>query len=495
MSDTSGDEFASYNTTTPAASKRKASTHSVQASGRTASGSSSSKPSTTAPKKNGNKRKRTNEQIVISLEDEAEAMDEDDVVIVPPPGRAPAKKPAQRAEVAASSKSNPKRKGKARAEPSGPSIANHSVHRSDDTVDAEDIQELEDDQVAEAPAKRVARERSETKPPPKPTASASRQAREHEKLLRELDNLRRRLDTVKTERDKYAKQLEDDFHIRRTEAEELLEQKSAQYEAQLKTQENLISELTTQLAKAKAQGSSGKSQLAEFLIREAADAKQEAVKREVGQWKDLAKQKDELISQKDKDIAALKEEEKLLKTQLAAEIERAKSLANTRQPPSTVVRTHTKPTDDPKNALVIRLYEDSTNLLITSAKIEKSKYLNLDTPVYTCIYTHKALDPDIEGASLNFTLREVWETPEDWDSAVPVSSKDDLLHKVQYNPRDLQNEPPEFVEALDFFREPFVFSRDQLPVFLKTLTEKLNGIADNEEDEQKEEPEVITIDD
>lgn len=64
-------------------------------------------------------------------------------------------------------------------------------------------------------------------------------------------------------------------------------------------------------------------------------------------------------------------------------------------------------------------------------------------------------------------------------------AKDDLLHKVTFEPRDLQNERPEFVEGLGFFKEPFNFSHDQMCTFLRTLAERMSDLASNEEEEEE----------
>jgi len=65
--------------------------------------------------------------------------------------------------------------------------------------------------------------------------------------------------------------------------------------------------------------------------------------------------------------------------------------------------------------------------------------------------------------------------------------KDQMEIKVQYQPieKDLQQERPEDVERLDFFREPFIFSYDQISVFWKTLIDLFNPpIAKSEDDEE-----------
>lgn len=59
---------------------------------------------------------------------------------------------------------------------------------------------------------------------------------------------------------------------------------------------------------------------------------------------------------------------------------------------------------------------------------------------------------------------------------------------------------PEWFGRLEFFKEAFLFSWDQLQVFLKTLTDKVasainpEGEDDDEEEQPNAEKEVITID-
>ena len=202
--------------------------------------------------------------------------------------------------------------------------------------------------------------------------------------------------------------------------------------------------------------------------------------------------------------------EKILRSDLAAEIERGNHLS--KNPPPSSARTHTKPPDDPKNALVIRLYEDMTNCLIVSAKVGKSAYFNLDEPVFSCVYTHRDADSDVTAAStsrsldvrllarllshtsvgVNFSLREIWEKPEGSDPDSPVKSRDDLVMRMKYQPYNLENEPEEFVKALKFLGHAFIFARDQLPIFLKSLTENVdNAVRGAVEEDMSEGEEVV----
>jgi len=263
----------------------------------------------------------------------------------------------------------------------------------------------------------------------------------------------------------------------------------------MKTQEALIQELTSQLANVKALAGSEKSYMLHFLTREAADAEKDAVQKEVGRWKDIAKQKDAQLAAKDKRISEMQEEEKNLRAELNAEIERGKSLASKNPPPS-VNRHGAQSAQDPKQGIVTKLYEDLTNVLVMSVKLEKSEFnLGLSESTAQCLYSFP-IKPgeDTTVPSLSFTLRRTWVRPDDMDPSEPITSKDQLEEKVRYQPLMLEQETPKFVEALEFFREPFLFSSNQMPVFLKTLTDKMTSIQEsyqNEEDEDEDEDDDV----
>jgi hypothetical protein len=87
------------------------------------------------------------------------------------------------------------------------------------------------------------------------------------------------------------------------------------------------------------------------------------------------------------------------RVELNAEIERSKALAakgHRAQPPGSATRGRVRGggilgTDDPKTAAVIHLYEDLTNLLVTSLKFESGKYFGLEETCFSCIYTYSDL--------------------------------------------------------------------------------------------------------
>ncbi|CCM04406.1 uncharacterized protein FIBRA_06583 [Fibroporia radiculosa] len=488
MSDSSGDEFATFDPTTPAriVTARKSAARPPPTNNRLSAGSSSK--SQTVPSKRPAPTRHSNathESIVIeSSGDEVGVTgggENDAVGTAPQTSRPTAKNRATKSSNA---------KGKARADAPGPSRS------APGTISGSPI-ELGDalshgDQPEDPPNGRVSRAKNDSKSRSNP--SLSRPSREQENLRYELESLRRQLENVTSERDKYAQQLEELFQIRQTEPEQAFEQLKVQFEARFKTQETIIDELTSQLANTKALGSTGKSAVLHFLTREAADEEKEAVQKEVARWKEVVKERDVKLAQKDKHISELENQEKLLRSDLAAEVERGRVLSSRSQAP--VIRSNTA--EDPRNAFVVRLYEDMTNLLVVSVKMEKSTFLGLDEPNFTCVYTHKEPSSDRPATSLNFNLRQIYDKQENWDDSKPIT-KEDLIKRVKFQPRDLQNEPQEFVQNLDFFQEPFVFIQDQLPVFLKTLTEKITDIVQGnteESDDEKDqlENDVIEID-
>jgi hypothetical protein len=62
---------------------------------------------------------------------------------------------------------------------------------------------------------------------------------------------------------------------------------------------------------------------------------------------------------------------------------------------------------------------------------------------------------------------------------------------VHYIPLDLDKEPPEFVQQLDYLKSPFTFKRHQLPLFMTQIYHKMqiicDGASDGEEAESMEE--------
>ncbi|KAI0351479.1 hypothetical protein OH77DRAFT_1410960 [Trametes cingulata] len=437
--------------------------------------------------------------------------DSDEVVAVPGPSKGVAKKSAARSEpVPNGSSKSAAAKGKARADAAAKST--HTNGTPAEVVEREDVVELDDeDEPPDPPAQRGVRGGSK-QPKPKnvpPAAASARSKKADEKLARELESLRAQLAETREaakERDKLAKQLEDVFRVRETEAEQLLHEYKAQFEGSMQRKETLIEELTAQLSKLQSSSKSSKSYTLHFLTREAAEEEKQALREENNHLKEAIKQRDATIASKDKQIHSLQEEVNVTKRELNLEIERSKSLAARAPPPAATRQTKSAPSEF-QNTPVIRLYEDMTNILVTSVKVEKSsEFPDLDEEILTCVYTYQIVEEDrafctyslpCACTALNFTLRNTYDRPEGVAPGVHLTKKD-LENKMKYEPKGLDKESPELVERLGFFKDPFMFKREQVSVFLKTLTDAVTAIfepeAEGEGADADESPEVIVVD-
>ncbi|KDQ60896.1 hypothetical protein JAAARDRAFT_204689, partial [Jaapia argillacea MUCL 33604] len=337
-------------------------------------------------------------------------------------------------------------------------------------VDEVEVEAVEESAAEEAlPTTRLPRasvangKRKSVKPPPV-------QAVDDDATTRQLERLRKQRDDALHQRDEFSTQIEALSKIRHTEAELALEQQSLQYEARLQTQESLIKELTTQLARVEPLARSGTTSSLHFLTREAADEEKRALERDLQKWKDAVREKHETTAQKDKRIAELEQTEKDLRLELNAEIERSKQVlaAARREPPPSATRGKPRPKggnkDETPEGRVIRFYEDTTNLLVTNHVVERSPYPDVtdQDASFTCVYTHSETNN-----ALNFTLRLFW------DELPNESGEPEMVQKVKYTPHNLEHESPEFRDSLGFLSGVFTFERDQLHVFLKTVADRL----------------------
>src|SRR6266702_2659362 len=62
-----------------------------------------------------------------------------------------------------------------------------------------------------------------------------------------------------------------------------------------------------------------------------------------------------------------------------------------REPSGSAMRVRTSLNSDPKHGVTIRLYEDLTNLIVLSAKIQESPYAHLgglEEIHYKCVFSH-----------------------------------------------------------------------------------------------------------
>ncbi|KAI9061472.1 hypothetical protein FKP32DRAFT_1528295, partial [Trametes sanguinea] len=407
--------------------------------------------------------------------------DSEEVVAMPgPPSKAVAKKTAARAEPATNGTSkSAAAKGKARADaPSKAGKANGVAPATEE--DRDEVMELNDEEEPPDPPVQHAARGGSKQPKPKNgprVPPPTRPSKTEEKLAREVENLRDQLERspsqITIQRDKLAKQLDELFRIRNTEAEQILAEYKSHFDESIQRKEALIQELTAQLSKLQSSSKSSKSYTLHFLTREAAEEEKQALREENLRLKDVIKQREATIASKDKEIQQLQEEAKVMQKELKAEIERSKSLAARAPAPTTAARPHQPAPNEPRNTPVIRLYEDMTNILVTGVKIDKSPdFPQIDEEILACIFTYNYQTPDLNDAafSLNFSLRNVYELPEGVKPGTSLP-RDRLILKVKYEPRDLDKESPDVVERLSFFKDPFMFARDQMTVFLKTLTE------------------------
>jgi hypothetical protein len=74
----------------------------------------------------------------------------------------------------------------------------------------------------------------------------------------------------------------------------------------------------------------------------------------------------------------------------------------------------------------------------------------------------------------------------DPDSDEVITSKDQLVKSVHYDPLELSKESPEFVEGLAFLNKPFSFQRPQLPLFLSQIYQKLGGATTEDDDDDED---------
>ncbi|KAI0820222.1 hypothetical protein BC628DRAFT_1331039 [Trametes gibbosa] len=409
--------------------------------------------------------------------------DSEEVVIVPGPPRGAAKKSTARPEIAANGATKPSAsKGKARADPR-PKTGRANGTSTGEPAKKDSAISLDDGDEPPDPPARSARGGSK-QPKGKnghPTSAPARSNKTDVKLARELDGLRTQLEQTREltkEVDKLAKQLEDVFRTRNTEPEEILQEYKTEFETAIRKKDIMIEELTLQLTKLQSTSKSDKSYTLHFLTREAAEEEKAVLLEENSRLKETIKQRDGTIVGKDKQIRSLEDEAKMMKKELDAEIERSKSLA-ARPPPSASSRQQKPSPNEAQNTPVIRLYEDMTNILITSVKLEKSlEFPDLDEDILTCIYTYQNAEEHIT-FSLNFTLRNTYDRPEGADPGAELS-RDQLVLKVKYEPKDLDKENPDLVGRLGFFKDPFMFARDQMTVFLKTLTDNVAGVFEPE---------------
>ncbi|KAK0210995.1 hypothetical protein DFS33DRAFT_344094 [Desarmillaria ectypa] len=301
----------------------------------------------------------------------------------------------------------------------------------------------------------------------------------------ELKRLRRELAETRERAHKYSKQLEELFAIRHTEPESLLIEYRKQSDSKMEAQDAIIKELTSNLAKKEPLIREGRTSVLHLMTREAVDEEKETLERDVQRYKGRVEVCDRDLKEKDKKILEQEQTIKDLRVELQAEIDRANALAkDPRRPPGSAQRNRGQTVlgaQEPKHGATIQFYEDITNLLITNVRNEKcGKRDKEEDWILTCIYTYidedLPGDPDSNGKSLNFNLRLCHELVEG----------NEYADAILYSPLELDKEPEDFVEQLDFLSGPFTFPRRQLPVFIRTINNTIGKTVQGDEEEKGE---------
>ncbi|KAG6856373.1 hypothetical protein H0H87_005138 [Tephrocybe sp. NHM501043] len=328
----------------------------------------------------------------------------------------------------------------------------------------------------------------------KPTAARRETTDEVSKLKAQLERAQGQISTLSV-------QLEQ-FRLHHEASEKLYQQQLAQSDRQLQAHEDVIKELNIVLGKKLPLMRSVDSPVLDLLTREDVDEEKRAAEQEVQRYKAVAEQKQQEIDwhkhelkQRDDRILQMERAgtarfvftDPNLRAELSAEIQRSATLAKaSRAPPSVTRGGRPAGIDDPKHAEVVRFYEDVTNLILPGMKSAPGEHLGLEDWILTCIYTF-ADDDDKDAIlkSLNFNLRLFHDVPSDHGDA-PITSKDQLIPTVHYTPRELDRESPDFVDKLDFLKEPFSFPRSQLPLFLRTIYTKISDALKEEDSDDDE---------
>ncbi|KAF9227809.1 hypothetical protein BS17DRAFT_774354 [Gyrodon lividus] len=417
--------------------------------------------------------------------------DNDDIIAIdPPPNAKPAPKSKPRSKATAAPAVNghkePKGKDKVPSSKTSKNVAPLEVPM--DVDEARGVEESEDNGPPRAR--------------PAPTAGTSKnRAFSENTSVKELEWWKQKAKDLETQRDALSKQLEELFQIRKTEPEQALEQLHIQYEERAKTQDALIKELTSQLARIEPLSRTGQQVALHFLTREAADQEKRAAEQDISRLEELIKQKDNAIAEKTKRIAELGQLVQDANHERDVEIERSKELLARAAPKGTPsnLRSHARRpfgTDDPKMIEVIKFYEDMSNLLVTNVKFETVPGSEEPEIIFHCIYTYFEMTrraDDIEGErigekSIVFTMRifNGFGGP----NGEPASEDDFVHRRIKYTPLHLDKESVAFVAGLEYMGESFTFPCSQQGLFLNSLREKIRDIAKDASESEIEVEEI-----
>ncbi|KAJ8581400.1 hypothetical protein M405DRAFT_832591, partial [Rhizopogon salebrosus TDB-379] len=439
--------------------------------------------------------------------------DEDDIELIDPPPNPP------------SNTVRPRKEGKGKASesrPNGKVLDNHQSIKPESRAKGKAPESrAKDGQVKPKPVKLAAK-----KPPSDPSieeASNNDDDRDPEhmkpppnpRIDKELERWKSKVKDLEDQRDKLSQQLEELFQVRKTDAEQALDDLTALYESRSKTQESLISALQAQLAsqphlfRTSESGpnssqsthpppNSTTSIIPHFLTRATADAEQHMLQDELARLRDELTVKGALVKERERRITELEQGVKDVRIELDAEIARSKELF-TRQPPPQ--SHHSRSNSDPKHAAVIRFYEDFSNLLVLGIKFEQRGGVQ-DDILYTCMYTYVAAakDEEIETweqikKTITFSLRVYTD--------LSLGDGPEPDRRVKYTPMELDKLGEDIKEHLGFLASGFTFPHNQASLFLGSLARQLESAFEEDktgdvavvEQYERERAEIIEVDD
>ncbi|KAI0700007.1 hypothetical protein BC835DRAFT_491929 [Cytidiella melzeri] len=466
----SDDELEGFDPTTPAAVKKKGPPRgaprqakaAVAGPSRTIGGATAKKGAKTTLETNNEGTSKTLDVVVLSSDEDRREKDT--------AAKGKGKEPAVNGKVA------PQLNGKSKAKGKPKSISPPQPMEVDSVPPAEDA----------VPPTRTSRT---TRTNVKPTSEIdnSPPAKRHKAdsaLEAENVRLRRRLEDVAAQRDRLSEQLKEALQIRATEPERLLAEGIAQYEVSMQTQQQLLQEQAASLARFKALPDSGQLHTLQFITRDVAAEESKGLTERM-------KKLEQTIKEKNLRVSELETKNEELEKQLEAEIQMAKEY-RAKNPPESRVTVNgtvrgTNGSSAPPDTSVVKLYEDLCNFLVTKVVPGNAVYPSfpdLQEKTFHCTYTH--IEPNLKrrvNPSLNFTLRHMW-LPRDEGSAPSALTKKDLTEKMEYIPADLENESEDFVEHLEFFKTAFIFERNQLHVFMTSLSDRLSELVDSDSGEE-----------
>ncbi|KAG1754370.1 hypothetical protein EDB19DRAFT_1666107 [Suillus lakei] len=332
------------------------------------------------------------------------------------------------------------------------------------------------------------------------------------RIHKELERWKAKSNDLEHQRDKLSQQLEELFQVRKTDAEQALDDLTTLYDSRSKTQESIISALHTQLASQSPffrtsepdpnppsrsthpPPNSSTSAIPHFLTRATADAEQRTLHDDLARMRDELAAKDAVVEERERRITELEQSVKDIRVELDAEIARSKELL-ARQPHPHTKTFHTDA--DPKHTAAIRFYEDFSNLLVLNIKWEPREGVE-DDIVHTCVYTYVATVKDETDGwehverSISFSLRAYTEPSESEDP--------EMDRRVKYTPLELDKLSDDFKERLGFLASGFTFPHKQAALFLGSLTRQMEtafenertGSAADEHEERREE--IVDVD-